>query len=148
TERWPLARRWIFAAGLVSLVGCTVTAAYQLQFWRDSQTLFQRATKVTSNNYLAYNNLGYFLSQRGHPEQAKEYYRKSLSINPQYQDALNNLGFALAGEKRYAEAIPYYEAALRVSPNHPEIHNNLGNALSEIGRVNEAMEQYTIVLKE
>ncbi len=148
---WICAREsmiWPIAAGSLLAVGaCAAVCFHQIQFWRDSQWLFQRAIDVTSNNYLAYNNLGYYLSGQGHPERAKEYYSKSLGINPGYPDALNNYGFALAAEGRYAEAIPYYQAALRVSRNQPDIHNNLGNAFSETGHLKEALDEYRLALQ-
>ena len=147
-ERWSLPRPAVITAALFSIVACACLCSRQIQYWRDSEALFNRAVAVTSNNYLAYNNLGFYFSGKGKLEEAKENYRKSLAINPAYSDALNNLGFALAGEGKYAEAIPYYEAALRASPNHPEIHNNLGNALSELGHLNGAIEQYNLVLKQ
>lgn len=133
-------------AAAALLVACACLTAKQVGFWHDSVALFQHAIAVTSNNYLAYNNLGFDLSAKGRFEEAKENYAKSLAINPQYPDALNNMGYALAGEKQYAQAIPLYLAALKVSPNQPEIHNNLGNALSELGKINEAIEQYQLVL--
>jgi len=129
------------------IAGLACASRHQVYFWSDSQALFQRAIDVTTDNYLAYNNLGYYLSGKGEAGRAKEYYKKSLAINPLYPDALNNLGFALAGEGDYAQAIPLYEAALRVSPNQPEIHNNLGNALSESGHIPEALEQYLTALR-
>jgi tetratricopeptide (TPR) repeat protein len=134
------------AASLLVL-GCACASRNQVRFWHDSQTLFQRAVDVTSDNYLAYNNLGYYLSGKGDVARAKEYYQKSLAISPLYSDALNNLGFALAGEGKYAQALPLYEAALRTSPNQPEIHNNLGNALSELGHLNEAVQEYLTALR-
>lgn len=146
-HQWPSAGPGVVTGTVVSLIACECVTAHQIQFWRNSETLFQRAIDVTSNNYLAYNNLGFYLWGRGNREQAKENYRNSIEINPAYSDALNNLGYALAGEKKYSEAIAYYEATLRSSQNHPEIHNNLGNALSELGSINQAIEQYAIVLK-
>ena len=142
-----VARAWSSLAAL-SLVACALLTSRQLQYWRDSEALFRHAVLVTKNNYLAYNNLGFFLSRKGKTAEAMENYRKSLSINPAYEDALNNMGYVLAGQKKYVEAIAYYEAALRVRPNHVEVHNNLGNALSELGRIDEAMEQYEMVLKQ
>jgi len=136
------------AASGIGLAICALLTVRQVGFWRDSEALFGHAVKVTEKNYLAYNNLGYYLSNKGRPAEAMEYYRKSLEINPQYEDALNNMGYALAGLKRHAEAIPYYEAALRIKPNHVEVHNNLGNALSELGRIDEAIAHYRFVLKE
>jgi protein O-mannosyl-transferase len=136
-----------WGAGL-ALVACALLAARQIRFWRDSEALFGHAVRVTRNNYLAFNNLGFYLNNRGRTAEAMENYRLALKINPAYEDALNNLGYSLAGQKRYAEAIPLYEAALRVRPNHAEVHNNLGNALSEVGRIDEAIEHYLIVLKQ
>lgn len=149
-----LALRWRWPAPLlrglaaVGLAGCAVLTVRQLGFWHDSEALFRHAVAVTENNYLAYNNLGYYLSNRGQAAEAIEFYRRSLEINPAYEDALNNLGYALAGQKKFQEALGYYDAALRVRPDHPEVHNNLGNALSELGRIEEAIHHYHIVLNQ
>ncbi len=147
-ERRPGLRLVMATVAVLSLVVCACVTAHQIKFWHDSEALFKRAVDVTANNYLAYNNLGFYLSGKGKIDQAKANYRKSIEINPLYADALNSLGYALAGEKKFLDAIPYYETALRTSPNHPEIHNNLGNALSELGRISEAIEHYAIVLKQ
>ena len=146
-RNWTAAQRPVMAGLGLLLLACACLSRHQVGFWHDSQTLFQRAVDVTTDNYLAYNNLGYYLSGKGDLARAKECYRKSLAINPSYPDALNNLGFALAGEGNYAQAIPLYKAALLVSPNQPEIYNNLGNALSESGHLNEAIEQYQTALR-
>jgi len=134
-------------AGL-ALAACALLTARQVRFWRDSEALFGHAVQVTRDNYLAYNNLGFYLSGRGRTAEAMEHYRMALKIKPSYEDALNNLGHALAGQRRFGEAIPLYEAALRVRPKHAEVHNNLGNALSEVGRVDEAIQHYLIVLEQ
>jgi protein O-mannosyl-transferase len=134
-------------AGLL-LVACAGLTERQIRFWRDSEALFGHAVQVTRDNYLAYNNLGFYLSGQGRTAEAMENYRLSLKINPAYEDALNNLGYALAGQRKFTEAIPLYEAALRIRPNHAEVHNNLGNALSEIGRIDDAIQHYLIVLKQ
>ena len=136
------------AGGVSVLAACALLTVRQIQFWRDSEALFGHAVKVTRNNYLAYNNLGFYLSGQGRPAEAMENYRQSLKINPAYDDALNNLGYALAGQKKYAEAIPLYEAALRIRPNHAEVHNNLGNALSEVGKIDEAIQHYLVALAQ
>jgi len=140
----------VFVTGLClfSFTVCAVVTSRQISYWRSSETLFRRAVQVTEKNYLAYNNLGFYLSNRGEVAEAMENYRKSLQIKPDYEDAHNNLGYAYAGQKKYPEAIAEYEAALRVRPNHPEVHNNLGNALGDMGRVDEAMAHYVITLQQ
>ena len=135
-------------ASVSLLAACALLTVRQIQFWRDSEALFIHAVQVTHGNYLAYNNLGFYLSSQGRTAEAMENYRLSLKINPAYEDALNNLGYAFAGQNKYSEAIPLYEAALRIRPNHAEVHNNLGNALSERGKIDEAIQHYLIVLAQ
>ena len=132
---------------MLALFGAAVATNRQVRLWQNSETLFRHAARVTRNNYLAYNNLGFYLSNRGKTEEAIENYRAALKIKPDYDDAWNNLGYALAAQKNYAEAIQCYEQALKFRPNHIEVHNNLGNALSDIGRIDEAIPHYEFVLK-
>ena len=134
--------------GASVLAACAFFTVRQIQFWRDSAALFGHAVKVTRNNYLAYNNLGFYLSGLGKTAEAMENYRLALKINPAYEDALNNMGYALAGQKKYSEAIQYYKAALRIRPHQPEVHNNLGNALSDLGQIDEAIQHYLAALAQ
>jgi len=134
--------------GILALCACAALTRFQVRYWRDSETLFRHAVQVTKNNYLAYNNLGFFLSSQGKINEAMENYRKSIEIEPNYEDAQNNLGYALASQRKYLEAIEHYNAALRVKPNHTEVHNNLGNALAETGHTEEAIAHYLIVLNQ
>jgi tetratricopeptide (TPR) repeat protein len=135
-------------ASALAIAASAFLTVRQTGFWRDSETLFQHAVEVTDNNYLAYNNLGFFLSGKGEKARAKKYFEDSLKINPNYDEAHNNLGFALAGEGKYQEALPEYEAALRINPKLTEAHNNYGNALAAVGRVDEAIREYQIALTE
>jgi tetratricopeptide (TPR) repeat protein len=138
---------FLVATAALSLGVCAMVTWRQIGFWQNSGSLFRHAVEVTDKNYLAYNNLAYFLSAEGKTAEAMENYEKSLEINPDYPDALNNMGYALAGQKRFVEAIPYYERALRFQPTQAEVHNNLGNAFSELGRSEEAMAEYEKALK-
>ena len=140
--------RWTWIPALGLLIVLSAVTVRQIGYWRNSEALFRRAVEVTRNNYLAYNNLGFYLSNRGAVDEAIVNYRKSLEINPNYEDALNNMGHALASQRKFTEAIPFYEAALRVRPNHVEVHNNYGNALSEVGRVDDAIRHYEFALAQ
>jgi tetratricopeptide (TPR) repeat protein len=146
-ERRPAARGPIAVAGIAVLAAWIPVTRHQIGFWKDSETLFRRAVAVTANNHLAFNNLGFTLSEQGRKGEATEMYRAALAIKPDYADALNNLGHALAGDRKYGEAIEHYRRALRVDPGLVEAHNNLGNALSETGKLDEAIEHYRFVLE-
>jgi tetratricopeptide (TPR) repeat protein len=118
-----------------------------VRYWRDSGALFEHAIEVTTNNFLAYNNLGNFLSDRKESEKAMLYYRSALQINPKYDKAYNNLGCALAELGHYQEATNQYIKALSVNPGFIEAHNNLGMALGNLGLTNGAMHEYRAALQ-
>src|ERR1035437_7433796 len=63
----------------LSLVACVFLTERQIRFWRDSEALFGHAVKVTRDNYLAYNNLGFYLNNRGRTAEAID--RKSTRLN-------------------------------------------------------------------
>jgi tetratricopeptide (TPR) repeat protein len=129
------------AAG-VALSLCAVLTEVQLGYWHDSGTLWAHTIEATKNNYLAYNQLGYLLAKADNEEdneQALQYFRKTLEINPSYPNANYNFGHALAREGRLQEAIEFYTRALEINPQYGQAHNNLGLALANVGRIPEAI---------
>lgn len=146
--RWRVKPLPVAASVVCMAAVCAALTWRQIGFWRDSEQLFGRAVAVTKNNYLAHNNLGFYLSQQGRVPEAITQYQASVRIKPDYEDALNNLGHALVGQGRNVEALPFYEAALRVRPRHVEVNNNYGNALANLGRLDEAIQHYEMALRE
>jgi len=144
-------RRWrsnaLVLGVALALVACVFTTESQVQYWRNSETLFRRAIETTSRNYLAYYNLGFYFNAQGRTAEAIDSYLRALEIKPDYADALSNLGFVLAAQRRYPESIQYFQEALRAEPDHLGAHNNLGNVLADVGRVDEAIAHCEVVLK-
>lgn len=142
----PSLRSFGWLAAALVLTGCAARTWHQQGYWRDSLTLFDHTVRVTSDNYLAYNNRGHALYAAGRVDEAIADYRRSLEINPAYADAGNNLGHALAERGQPAAAIPLYRTALAAKPGHREIMVNLANALSDLGQLDEATRLYEEVL--
>jgi len=112
------------------LVVSALRTRNQLSYWQNNETLFRHTLAVTENNYLAYNNLGTWLSKRGQIAEAMDCFRKSLQINPDNSDVLYNLGNAFAKLGNWDEAINNYQRALQITPNQPDVLDNLGFALA------------------
>lgn len=142
----PAVRRWGLALAGIVLLGGAARTWNQIGVWKNSFTLFDHALAVTEKNYVAHDNRGFFLFNRGQVAEAIADYRASLVINPGYFTANNNLGHALAETGRPAEAVPHYRTALAQQPDHLEVRNNLANALSDLGQLPEAMEHYAFVI--
>lgn len=132
------------AAGLTCLVLCE----RQVEYWRNSETLFRHTLHVTSGNYLAYHNLGVALADQGRFPEAIEQYQAALQIAPNAANVQTDYGSALAKSGRIPEAIAHYRAALKVLPDSPITHNDLANALAATpGNMPEAIAEYQTALR-
>jgi tetratricopeptide (TPR) repeat protein len=141
--------RWVLGIAAALAVGaCLVLTPQQVEYWRTGETLFQHAVEVTDNNYLAYNNLGFDLSNRGETKKAMAEFQRSLEINPNYDEARNNLGFAFAALGRFKEATNEYIKALSLNSNLTEAHNNLGVALGSLGFADAGIHEFQVALQE
>jgi tetratricopeptide (TPR) repeat protein len=141
------ARRQLFAqiaCGATLLVMMFLTRI-QVGWWRDSSTLFTHAISTTSNNWLAYNNLGTDLMRHGETVQAIGCFRETIRIAPDYPDAHNNLGTAYETVGNTTEAIEEFRVAASLNPESPDIHFNLGLAYLLAGRQDSAVAELRIL---
>jgi tetratricopeptide (TPR) repeat protein len=127
------------ALAAAAVLLCAVAARHQVGFWRDSETLFRRATAVTRSNWLAENNLGTALLQKGRLDEAIEHFTAALRVNPGYARTRVNLGDALLTRGKGAEALAQYEAALALDPSFSLARYHRGRALIELRRFDEAL---------
>jgi len=147
SARWKQ-RRLILGALMVITIGTlTACACNQTSYWRDSETLWNRALTCTSNNTIAHNNLGLVFFKRGNPEDAIAQFRMALDTRPGYLEARNNLGIALFQNHDMDEAIAQYRKALEINPDYVDAHMNLGNVLGARGLADEAIVEYRKALE-
>jgi tetratricopeptide (TPR) repeat protein len=145
--RHPAWRRAIVGAAVAACAVLTILTWRQVQHWQDSTTLFQHAVDVTEGNYVAHNNLGLALRERGQVEAAMAHYEAAITINPRHAASHNNLGEILLGLGRASEAVPRFEQARRLQPDLQDAHVNLGSAYSSLGRIDEAVAQYRDIIR-
>jgi tetratricopeptide (TPR) repeat protein len=136
-------RQWL-AAGAVAVVAawCVLTRA-QVETWRDSETLFRHALRVTGGSPLVHYNLANELVRQGEREEAREHYQAALQLKPGYAEAHVNLGNLLASEGDPEGAAAAYRAALNIRPRLMEAHTGLATVLRQMGRPAEALGHAT-----
>ena len=140
--RFPSAKTWFAAVAVLGLGTCLALTENQLQFWRDSETLFVHSLAVTADNVTARLNLGSAYQEQNRTTEAIEEYRAALSLDPNCHEAYNNLGRLLNDAGRPAEALDYCRAAVQLDPRSPQSHIGLGIVLAELGRYDEAMNEF------
>jgi Flp pilus assembly protein TadD len=141
-------RRIVLTVAIGALILAVMTCTgLQVKHWRNSTTLFEHALEVTTDNYVAHNNLGNEMTVQGEFDEAIAHYLEALRIKPHYAGAHNNLAVVLARQGRFDQAILHYSEALRLKADSAETHNNLGVALVQLGKIDAAIAHYIRALE-
>jgi tetratricopeptide (TPR) repeat protein len=139
---WRRQRLVLGAAALLVIGALSWSAWIQTSYWRDSETLFNHALAVTTNNDVAQNNLGIVFLQKGQLAEAISRLQAAIDLRPENGPAHNNLAKALLQKGRLADAMVHYRKFLEIEPENVEARNIIGTALIQQGRVREAIEQW------
>jgi len=136
-------RKIIGAFSVVILLILAGLTWQQASHWQNSITLFDHALQVTSNNYVAHNNLGVAMKKHGNIEKATQHYIKALRIEPNYVEARNNLGTVLMAQGQYENALMHFSKALQLQPKNAIMHLNMGLALNNTGQTEKALRHFS-----
>lgn len=146
-RKWPRAKFAVASAAVVSCLACLGVASAQAAYWRNTESLFQRAIGVTENNYIAQYNLGEYLADTGRRPEAAPHFEEALRIRPDSVDAHNQMGGYLVATGHIAEGSAHFEAALRTQPDNAEANFNLAVVFSKTpGRELDAIAHYQAAL--
>lgn len=146
-KRRPL----LLPSSLLILSLIMISAAVQeTAYWKNSETLFNRALKLDPNNYIAHSQLAVFYLDHGGATKALHHITAALNILPKDSNKrvaqLITHSRALMALNRFTEAKQSLNEALRYAPKVGLIHYNLGtlallqrNPSSALSHLNEAI---------
>ncbi len=133
------ARRALAALALAALAALGVATFRQVRTWRDTETLFAHALRVTEGNAVAHVNLGLAVTRAGRIDEGEAHATAALALAPRLAHA-HALRAELRGlQGRPEEAVRGYETALALLPGTARWHGEIGRALLELGRTDEAV---------
>lgn len=131
-----------------ALAGCLVVTWFQVGYWQDTVSLFERAVRVTHDNARAHRILAKALHDQGQLERAIAHYREALRIEPDEAKAYTNLGRALRKQGQLDAAIAQFRKALRLEPDDAVTHAHIGVALHQQGAWGEAIEHLQTAVRQ
>jgi protein O-mannosyl-transferase len=134
-----------FAAIVLPVLGLLTWR--QCGMYADIETLWRTTLARNPNSFLAQNNLGAALYQRGQVDEAIIRYQKALAINPNDAEAIINLGKALLQKGKADEAMACFQKGLEIRRDFTDFYNNMGDALLQKGQVDEAITQFQKALE-
>jgi protein O-mannosyl-transferase len=108
----------------------------QAGYWRDSLSLWDHALAVTRNNFVAEDELGGALVDRGRTDEAYPHFLRAAQLAPQDPVSHSNIGAYLHQHGHPAEAIPQYDTAISLTSDARVLattYANLGAAYSDLG---------------
>ena len=131
----------------VAIVGTLAVLTWrQSAMYADIEALWRTTLARNPACWMAHNNLGVVISQKGEIDEAIVHYRTALQMQPDYSDADYNLGNALLQKGEIDGAISYFQEAMKLEPSYMA-HEGLGAALVRRGEVHEAIFQFQAALK-
>jgi hypothetical protein len=89
-------QRAVLVAAVVALASLGILTNRQARVWRNSESLWLRVLQFDSVSYLANNNMGVVLAERGESGEAIARYRRTTRTRPSCKYAHNKRGFELA----------------------------------------------------
>jgi len=132
------------------LLALSVASYRQIEFWKDSFTLWTHALAVTQNNFFAEDALGGALLMQGRLEEAYPHYQRALAINPDDPVAHANIAAYLEYHGQRAEAVPQFQAAIRFCSDsrlRGAFYAGLGSTYRELEESAHAQESFDQALQ-
>lgn len=150
-------RRLTLAAGAALVTtGLACQARIQTSYWRSTESLWNHAIQVTSDNDVAHYNVATLQLNSGELDAAISHFQKAVDIRSDNRETHYHLsvallhaslGNALARKGRAAEAIAAYRKAIELRDDFADAHSNLASLLARQGETEEAIAHYEKVLR-
>jgi tetratricopeptide (TPR) repeat protein len=142
---WFLANHWRTATIVPVLLVALAFGAqswWQVQAWRDDETLARRGLAVNPRSQILRQILGSALARQGRGDEALAQYREAARLHPQSLTAHIKLARILEDAGQADEALAHYQQAVALQPDSADARRHLAAALAKQGRRDEAIEHY------
>jgi tetratricopeptide (TPR) repeat protein len=129
------------------VVALGLLTCWQSRMYANMET-FYRATLVRNPAcWMAHNNLGSLLRQRGRTAEALAHYETALQLKPDSAKAHDNTGVVLRQQHRLNEALHQFEQAVALDPGNAAFQNNLAGTLRETGHAAAALVHHRAAVR-
>jgi tetratricopeptide (TPR) repeat protein len=133
------ARRVAVAIAAVVLAALAGRTFARCHVYADDETLWRDTVAQNDGAWIAHNNLGILLAQRGRNDEAAEQFERTLRLRPEHTGALANLGYLQELMGRDDEAVVTLTRAAALRPTDADTRTHLVQVLFRLQRPREAL---------
>jgi protein O-mannosyl-transferase len=133
-------RRFTVAVTTLAVAAAAGMSVWQMQFWRNSETLFERALAVDPDNRMPLNNLAYLRLGAGDAEGAMKLYQRLLEVDPDHDRAHVNLADIHEKAGRPRAAALHWARLVELLPEHLGARIGEVRTLLGAGAMDEAVK--------
>jgi len=133
------------ACGIVILM--TAASGFQVSYWQNTRTLFQRVLAVDPRNPLANEKVGEEQLKMGNSQKAREHFLSALQRKPGDMHLHSRLAESFSSQGRFADAAGVFRMALKIQPDNCRALFGLADALDRQGKRTDAITAYQDTLR-
>jgi tetratricopeptide (TPR) repeat protein len=132
--------------GLIPHVSGALCLALAIVTWRhardfsDLETLWQRTIAKNPSSWMAHNNYGVLLMDKGRIPEAVHEFETTMSLKPDHAESRLNFGLIAQHQGKLDEAERRFREAMSLREGYVDAYYNLGSLYVEQGRLPEAIE--------
>ncbi len=104
-----LSRNWLVAPATMALFALVLVSHHQLGYWSSNLELWQHTAAITTNNYVAEDEIGNCFLEQGDLEQAMPHFQAAALIRPSDPLSNSNLAFYKMNHGDLAGALAQYK---------------------------------------
>lgn len=130
------------------LIFLTLRTSVEVQYWRDSKSLYSRALELDPWNPISLVNLGEVLRREGDFNGAREMFDRVIENDPKNGHALNGRGVLYNSLGHHAKALVDFQSALEVNAEYADARMNEAYCWVKLGALAEAEAIYRKLLDE
>jgi tetratricopeptide (TPR) repeat protein len=144
--KWRYRKVAFFSSAILIISVMSLCTYFQLHYWKDRVSLFQRDIDVVGDNHVAHFCIATPLYEQGRIDEAVYHCSEALRLKPDWDAAMNDLAWFLAVSKGSSFYNPdkALELALRACEltdyNQPEMLDTLAVSYAAAGNFGKAVE--------
>lgn len=99
-------------------------------------------TQNAAPNAICLHLIGVIKHQQGYSDEAEQWLRQSLALNPEAVEVNFNLGLSLLAQNKMNEALLFFEKTTDINPTYANAYFQIGNIHKTANQFNKAISSY------